>query len=124
MYYKGKQLTEEEAISLLNQDVWNIKNIKNPSYSIQQISITKNPYMLVYIQNPCDEISIMAIKQNANVILNIQNPSQKLINIAIRKKPFLMQHFQDTKVIQQKATNFHTKKYSLSKLLSLKNFNK
>lgn len=89
MTYKGNIISEEEVLELLKKNIWNIQDIKNPSYELKLFCVKCNAYTLEYFSSPNEELCLEAVKQNANVITIINNPTQTMIDEAIAQKPFL-----------------------------------
>lgn len=86
--------SEAEKIELVKIWAWHIKHIKNPSERVQLISVSCDPYIIIYIENPTKKVLKHVIKAGINYLpKDISN----LIEL-MKEEPILAQGYSSFEV--------------------------
>lgn len=67
-----------------------ILKIDDPSEEIQMLAIQGNPTVIKFIDEPTDEVKKMAVESEPNIIKDIISPSEELQMIAVKSKASLI----------------------------------
>ena len=87
---KYKNPTKSAIITAFtNGEPYTILYIKDPSEEIKRIAITINPESISYINNPSEELQLLAVNRDPETIFRIENPTEKVQLLAIEKDPML-----------------------------------
>jgi hypothetical protein len=63
---------EKEQIELIMLKPWMIKDIENPSETLQKIAVAKDGKIIQYIDNPSFEVQMTAVRENGNALRVIE----------------------------------------------------
>lgn len=63
----------------------NVQYIKNQTVAFQKIAYRKNPNVLPYLKNPCEDMILKAIEGNPRIFQNFRNTSFKIQKRAVEK---------------------------------------
>lgn len=63
---------EKEQIELIMAKPWLIKDIENPSETLQKIAVAKDGKLIQYFDNPSFEVQMTAVRENGNALRLIE----------------------------------------------------
>lgn len=63
---------EKEQIELIMAKPWLIKDIENPSETLQKIAVAKDGKLIQYFDNPSFEVQMTAVRENGNALRVIE----------------------------------------------------
>lgn len=76
-------LLEHQIIRLVNQNPIVIKEIKNPSESIQLAAVKSSGTAIGWIKNPSEQVKLEAVKKDGYAIRYIKDPSDEIKMAAV-----------------------------------------
>jgi hypothetical protein len=79
--------SEKEQIKYVRKKFGNIKNIKDPSETVQLAAIEKEPWAIAFISHPSEKAQLAAVQKNGFVVNSIKNPSETVQLAAVRQNP-------------------------------------
>ena len=96
-YYELDKLDESQIVSVIkNYCPYAIKYLTNPSYRVQEVSITQNAGYLRFIKNPSDKIIRLALKQDIQSAIYIKKPSADMQIFAVSLDPIAVKYLGPT----------------------------
>lgn len=76
------ETSEHQKEMAVKINPYSIQYIKNPSYRVQEIAVSKMPSAILHIDKCDEEILILALMQNPLLISCVENPSTEALVIA------------------------------------------
>ena len=70
--------TESVQLKALSYSIYAMKYIEHPTEKVQLEAIKISPYIIGWINNPTEKVQLEAVKQDATLINFIENPSKEL----------------------------------------------
>lgn len=77
---------EKEQIELIMLKPWMIKDMENPSETIQKIAVSKDGTLIKYLDNPSFDVTMAAVRENGDAIRFIKTPDGKINEETVDKK--------------------------------------
>lgn len=65
MTYKGKPISEKEALKLIEKNWKSMQYIKNPTYRVQMEAVEQSSYAISLIDDPYRDVQLKAIRMYA-----------------------------------------------------------
>lgn len=82
---QGCSSTEEGDIKYVKKYAGGLRNIKNPSESVQLASVETDGSSIQHIKNPSEMVQLAAVKRYGSSIMHIKTPSEAVQLEAVRK---------------------------------------
>jgi hypothetical protein len=73
-----ESLSEEEQIEYVQEEYFNIQDIRDPSYRVKEAAIQAHGWSIMYIKDVPEELQLKALEQDYDLIRYINNPSRKV----------------------------------------------
>ena len=80
-----RRKVEEGQLAAVQQDVYAITYIDNPSEAVQLAAVKKNGSAIYYIKNPSEAVQLEAVKEYGRAIKYIDNPSEAMQMAAVQQ---------------------------------------
>ena len=77
---------EKEQIKLILDKPYMIKDMENPSETIQKIAVAKDGTLIKYLDNPSFDVTMAAVRENGDAIRFIKTPDGKINEETVDKK--------------------------------------
>ena len=88
---------EAEQIEKIQQSVFCLRTMVNPSELVQQVAVRRNGFAVLAIKRPSPQIVYQAIQQNGLVILCFENPPADFrACVALNTRAFIDQNYIDS----------------------------
>ncbi len=98
--------SEKEQIATVNNDGFQIKNIKNPSEAVQIAAVHGNPIVIRHLPNASEAVQLSAISgQQGWAVQFIKTPTKKVLLIALKDQKFINNEEEYEKFIKKYFAN-------------------
>lgn len=91
-------MTEQEQIEQLRTNGRLIKNIPNPTETMQWVAVKQDPDNIRFIADPTESVQMLAVCMKPANLLRIKNPTDYVFQEAIRRWPELARYYPEDKI--------------------------
>ena len=78
MKYKGKEISEDDAVECVNHISSMFLDMTDPTEKVCLTAVSLNGCLIKHIENPTEEMKLIAVKQDRFAIHYIENPSEEI----------------------------------------------
>ena len=93
--FKGKKVTRVNAVSLIEENPFNIKYMENEPLSITLLAIRKIPQTLAYVEHQADIICLTCVKLDGLCLKYVHNQTEEICKEAIKQNPKAIMYVND-----------------------------